>query len=72
MTDRVTKLYHSCADCGTEVDPRRTKLGYHVCLTCGEGYAKEARMGWTIAPMHKSNYVLITNLEELKGINVKN
>jgi ribosomal protein L37AE/L43A len=59
MTDRVywekkaTKLYHACADCGSEVDKRRAKLGYHVCLTCGEGYAKEARLGWTIAPMHK-------------------
>jgi ribosomal protein L37AE/L43A len=56
MTDRVywekkaTKLYHACADCGSEVDKRRAKLGYHVCLTCGEGYAKEARLGWTIAP----------------------
>ena len=78
MTDRVywekkaTKLYHACADCGSEVDKRRAKLGYDVCMMCGEGYAKEARLGWTIAPMHKSNYVLITNLEELKGINVKN
>jgi DNA-directed RNA polymerase subunit RPC12/RpoP len=37
MTDRVywekkaTKLYHACADCGSEVDKRRAKLGY-VCL----------------------------------------
>jgi ribosomal protein L37AE/L43A len=78
MTDRVywekkaTKLYHACADCGSEVDKRRAKLGYDVCMMCGDAHAKEARLGWTIAPMHKSNYVLITNLEELKGINVKN
>jgi hypothetical protein len=38
MTDRVywekkaTKLYHACADCGSEVDKRRAKLGSHVCL----------------------------------------
>jgi hypothetical protein len=37
MTDRVywekkaTKLYHACADCGSEVDKRRAKLGYDVC-----------------------------------------
>jgi hypothetical protein len=54
------------------VDKRRAKLGYDVCMMCGDAHAKEARLGWTIAPMHKSNYVLITNLEELKGINVKN
>jgi hypothetical protein len=79
MTDRVywekkaTKLYHACADCGSEVDKRRAKLGSHVCLyDVARSHAKEARLGWTIAPMHKSNYVLITNLEELKGINVKN
>jgi hypothetical protein len=58
MTDRVywekkaTKLYHACADCGSEVDKRRAKLGYHVCLydVASDAHAKEARLGWTIAP----------------------
>jgi ribosomal protein L37AE/L43A len=45
MTDRGTKLYHSCSDCGTEVDPRRAKLGYHVCLTCGEGLRQGSKDG---------------------------
>jgi ribosomal protein L37AE/L43A len=51
MTDRVywekkaTKLYHACADCGSEVDKRRAKLGYDVCMMCGDAHAKEARTG---------------------------
>jgi ribosomal protein L37AE/L43A len=53
MTDRVywekkaTKLYHACADCGSEVDKRRAKLGYDVCMMCGEPHAKEEWTGWT-------------------------
>jgi ribosomal protein L37AE/L43A len=78
MTDRVywekkaTKLYHACADCGSEVDKRRAKLGYDVCMMCGERTRQGSTAGLDYRPMHKSNYVLITNLEELKGINVKN
>jgi hypothetical protein len=40
-----------------------------MCLTCGEREAVKRKH--TIAPMHKSNYLVITNLDDLKGLNNK-
>jgi hypothetical protein len=62
----------TCPLCGIEEIPiKRYNLGYRTCLTCGEHTAKEARKGWTVAPIHKSNYMLFTDLTLLKGINNK-
>jgi hypothetical protein len=61
----------NCPRCDDDIDPRRFALGYRVCLPCGEEAAREERRGWCIAPLHKSNYVLLTNKEDLKGINNK-
>ena len=64
--------YHNliCTTCYAErVPPARAKLGYRSCLSCGEAKAKTVKH--TIAPMHKSNYMLFTNMEDLKGINNK-
>ena len=58
-----------CPECGGYVDHRRVKLGYRTCLECGEYNAKQVKR--TIAPMHKSNYMLITDLNDLKGLNNK-
>lgn len=60
-----------CCFCGDDVVPGRWALGYRTCLRCGEQEARTARAGWCIAPMHKSNYVLVTNDEDLKGLNNK-
>ena len=60
-----------CRHCGDEYPTERWAIGYKWCLPCGEILAKEARKSWTIAPMHKSNYMLLTNMEDLKGINNK-
>jgi hypothetical protein len=38
-------------------------------MLCGEEDARTRKH--TIAPMHKSNYMLITNREDLRGINSK-
>jgi hypothetical protein len=38
-------------------------------MPCGEEASRHTRR--TIAPMHKSNYMLITNLDDLKGLNNK-
>jgi hypothetical protein len=38
-------------------------------MTCGEKESKQVKR--TIAPMHKSNYMLITNRDDLKGLNNK-
>jgi ribosomal protein L37AE/L43A len=60
-----------CVKCSETFAAKRAALGYKTCLKCGDGAAKAARSGWTVAPVHKSNYVLITNREELSGINNK-
>lgn len=62
--------YH-CPNCGADVAPARVHLGYKQCLECGETRAKEVRMGWCVAPLNKSNYILVTNPEELKQLNPK-
>ena len=65
----MSKLRPICSRCGDTYSSKRAKAGYPVCLLCGEEYAR-AKVR-TIAPMHKSNYMLITNLDDLKGINNK-
>jgi DNA-directed RNA polymerase subunit RPC12/RpoP len=59
-----------CVSCGGEILPHaRAALGYITCKDCGE---KESRLVvHTIAPMHKSNYMVFTDLSDLKGINNK-
>lgn len=56
-------------DCGEEIQVERYKLGYRVCLKCGEALAKKRK--FTVAPMHKSNYVLVSNRDDLVGLNNK-
>lgn len=61
----------NCIDCGDRVAPKRAQLGYRVCMPCGEQNARAERKAWCVAPMHKSNYMLITNRELLAGLNNK-
>lgn len=58
-----------CCACGEEVPPPRVALGYRLCLPCGEILARQVKR--TVAPMHKSNYMLIVDPEDLKGLNNK-
>jgi tRNA(Ile2) C34 agmatinyltransferase TiaS len=66
MTNRMKPL---CVRCGDTYSAKRANAGYQLCLFCGEKDAQTRRH--TIAPMHKSNYMLITNMEDLKGLNNK-
>lgn len=59
----------SCISCGDTFPPRRAELGYNTCLSCGDFAAREVK--WTVAPLNKSNYVLITNRDELSQLNPK-
>lgn len=59
----------NCEVCGNTFSADRAKLGYKVCLECGEVKAKNIKH--CVAPMHKSNYMVFTNTEDLKGINNK-
>jgi len=62
-------LYGFECECGEEVDARRIVLGYQTCLSCGDKEAKARR--FTVAPINKSNYMMITNPELLKQLNPK-
>jgi len=57
--------------CGDNVAPARATLGYKTCLPCGEQVARQARKGWCVAPLNKSNYILVTDPSLLKGLNPK-
>ena len=58
-----------CNICDDTYAAKRANAGYQVCMPCGDAVARATIR--TIVPMHKSNYVLITNLDDLKGINNK-
>ena len=61
----------NCCWCGDDIEPARWALGYRVCLFCGEEAARLERTSWCVAPMHKSNYMLITDRRDLHGLNNK-
>lgn len=56
-----------CNKCGDDVEEKRWQLGYHTCLSCGEKDALQYKH--TIVPMPKSNYIVVTDLNLLKGLN---
>ena len=59
---------YGCIKCGKPVNPARWELGYNICM--GSACARPAPVR-TIVPMHKSNYVVITDRQDLMGINNK-
>jgi ribosomal protein L37AE/L43A len=58
-----------CKLCGDVYDSVRYDIGYHICMSCGDEVAKLVKR--TVVPMHKSNLVMITNRDDLIGINNK-
>ena len=60
-----------CLRCGDTVSNGRYALGYKYCLACGDLEAQAKMLSRTIAPMNKSNYMVITDLELLKQLNPK-
>jgi len=63
------KVY--CQSCDQPFDLRRKQLGYNFCLDCGDYHATKYRAGWTIAPIaHKQGATLVTNRNDLKGLNM--
>lgn len=59
-----------CTSCAMEeVDPRRVVIGYTTCLKCGEASARKRKH--CIVPMHKSNYMVVTDRNDLVAINNK-
>jgi hypothetical protein len=45
------------------------KAGYFTCLACGEEQARAVKH--CIVPMHKSNYVVVSDRNLLTGVNQK-
>ena len=58
-----------CRVCNTIIPIGRSKLGYDTCLEHGEVEARKVRH--TVVPLHKSNYIVVSNKDDLKGINNK-
>lgn len=58
---------HSCWGCGSEVQARRWGLGIRLCMECGEAEAK--RVKHCIVPMPKSNYIVVSDVSLLIGLN---
>jgi len=57
-----------CTHCwGGHVDYRRAALGYRTCMDCGEALAKSRKH--TVVPVSKSNYIMVSDPELLKGLN---
>ena len=48
-----------CTKCHAPIGGKRYRIGYRTCLPCGEQAARMVRH--TIVPMHKSNYVVVTD-----------
>jgi ribosomal protein L37AE/L43A len=68
MTDGITVEWHiTCRACGDDVPDGRAALGIGTCMPCGERAARARKH--TIVPMPKSNYIVVTDLELLKGLN---
>ena len=58
-----------CRECHEPFSVERFRLGYSVCLDCGDHQARS--VVYTTAPINKSNYMLITNRNELAQLNPK-
>lgn len=69
MTKHTKQFIPRCKLCGEPYEIGRMKIGYAVCLDCGDEIAKDKT--YTIAPMHKSNYVAIFDRSDLIGLNNK-
>lgn len=55
--------------CGEQIEEERYNLGHFICTDCGEERAK--RKLYTVVPLNKGSYIVLTNKEELKTLNPK-
>ena len=65
---RIT-IMTKCILCDAIVHPLRIKAGINTCIHCGDKLAKQRTH--CIVPMHKSNYIVVTNRDDLVRINNK-
>lgn len=60
-----------CVSCGDTFSRARKAIGYKLCMPCGDGDAKAKNKGRTVVNLHKSNAILITDMNDLKDLNPK-
>lgn len=60
-------MNYQCVKCGDDINSRRYNIGYKTCLFCGEEDARLVKH--TIVPMPKSNYIVVTDMALLQGLN---
>lgn len=67
MNDGRTQVL--CKECYDPYPVARYRLGYTTCLSCGDSAAR--KVVYTTAPINKSNYMLITDINTLSQLNPK-
>lgn len=66
----MSGLEKLCIKCwSVRVPHARNMAGFTTCLPCGEKVARQRRH--TVVPMHKSNYIVATGPDDVRGINNK-
>lgn len=60
-----------CRICGDPLPYRRQKLGKTTCLDCQADLDLTEPPQRTIVPLHKSNYIPVTDMETLTQLNPK-
>jgi hypothetical protein len=57
----------TCSVCGDIYSALRHRMGYTLCMPCGESHARTVKH--TIVPMPKSNYIVVTDRSLLLNLN---
>ena len=60
----MSKHRPECIECGELFQHERKAIGYDTCISCGDEDARLVKH--TIVPMHKSNYVVVSDKSLLK------
>jgi predicted RNA-binding Zn-ribbon protein involved in translation (DUF1610 family) len=58
-----------CTLCGSEIDPPKRRLISSLCKKCGEVEARKVKH--CVVPLHKSNYIVVSDRDLLTGVNQK-
>lgn len=61
LENNPTQNTKPCRECGDDINPGRYRLGYRLCLFCGEEAATTERMSWCVVMEYsKGNYQFVT------------
>lgn len=58
-----------CIKCGIVIKPVKRREISKLCLFCGEDDARSVQH--CVVPLHKSNYIVVSDLNLLTGVNNK-